>query len=143
MARRKNQIPQVLRFIAHPLRRKLLVALATPDLTAAELSRRIRVPLNAVRYHLAVMKDKRMAIVNRRTRPFRYRLSTMVQVVFFDHNAVIAIRLSPLEEITLKIPSARRMAYAARLWLVDAALFRLDHYHWESRRRREAMPRST
>ncbi len=32
--------------------------------------------------------------------------------------------------------SARRMAYAARLWLVDAALFRLDHYHWESRRRR-------
>lgn len=47
--------------------------------------------------------------------------------------------LAQYETTTIARPrdrSARRMAYAARLWLIDAALFRLDHYHWESRRRR-------
>ena len=29
-----------------------------------------------------------------------------------------------------------RGAFAAKLWLRDAALFRLDDYHWEKRRRR-------
>ena len=29
-----------------------------------------------------------------------------------------------------------RGAFAAKLWLKDAALFRLDDYHWEKRRRR-------
>jgi predicted ArsR family transcriptional regulator len=98
----------VMRMVSHPVRRKLFVAMATPGLTAAELSRKIRTPLNTVRSHLAKMEASRMAAVNRRVKPNRYRLSNMVQVVFFDHKAVIAIRPSPQEEVTLKIPHARR-----------------------------------
>jgi hypothetical protein len=55
------------------------------------------------------------------------------------HAASIGEQLAQYETTTIarsRDRNARRMAYAARLWLVDAALFRLDHYHWESRRRR-------
>lgn len=64
-------------------------------------------------------------------------------LAYSDEHRPLSLRsessLAQYESTTIARPrdrSARRMAYAARLWLVDAALFRLDHYHWESRRRR-------
>ena len=39
-------------------------------------------------------------------------------------------------ETTTRRDEFARTAFAARLWLKDAALWRFGDYHWEKRRRR-------
>ena len=60
--------------IAHPVRRRMLVALRTGPLTATALAREMPISRPAVSEHLKALREARLVVVERRGREWVYHL---------------------------------------------------------------------